>query len=177
MGFPIMPMVFLGSSAVSAFGEYQAGRAADRAGKMEAKQYATRRKQVATETSAALRERARTAYAAEGRNRLAMAMSGFTEDSFGAVFAGDERLLREDLETIQTTGVSQEMDLRVAGAAARAQGAQARRAGTIAALGTIAGAAFQYEVQRPPGAPSLIQAGQSAARQVRTSLVNFSERF
>jgi hypothetical protein len=170
---PFATIAFVGSTALSAYGELQAGRAAGRAASMEAHQYETRRLQIATEASHEMRARYRQFEETMRRNRLAMAMSGFTEASFDALVRGSEETVAEDMLTIQRSGEAQQADMRVASTSARARGRAARRAGALGALGTLVGGAFQYETQRGTDMPSLREIGVRAVQGVQQSLVRF----
>lgn len=139
---------FVASTALSAASSLQQGAAAAAAGRMEARQYETRRVQARTETSAAIRERGRQAAEALASNKLAIAFSGLNGASFDALLKGSEAAVRADMRAIGETGAARDADLRLAGATAIADGRSARAAGRIAAGATIAGGIVGYETNR-----------------------------
>lgn len=157
---------FVGSTLFSAFGQVQAGRAADRAGRMDEKQYENQRLRAKAETDFATADRMREAMEVSSQNRLAFAMTGLTEASFEGIMRGNRETVRRDLDMIARGGRSRDVDLRIAGANARAEGSAAKRAATFGAISTLAQGAFQYETQRSPGSPGASGATPKSTRSL-----------
>lgn len=129
----------------------QAGGAANKAKKLEAFNYETQRKEVATQASASQRDRFEEFAQAEAANVLAAALSNQSLASFDTMFAENRAKAGEDVTRIADQGRIQDSRLRFAAANARAEGQAAKTAGMWQGLSTIGQSlmSFGMNIEQP----------------------------
>lgn len=137
------------STAMAAGSSVMQGQAQAKAHKAQAEQYEIERKDAATSTSQAARDRYREFSELEASNYAAAAMSGMSLDSFGATFRGNRATAAEDVSRIYSQGDIEDTRLDSAARQERAAAKSAKRAGIIGALTEVASGVAEMGMNMP----------------------------
>lgn len=130
------PAMFIGGSTLfSAASTLYAGQQQASAYKTQAKQYDIQRIEARTQHSQASRDRMNEFRQTEQQNRLAIALSGFTQNSFKSLTDANRVVAQEDAARIEAKGRQTEKRLKFQARDAR-NAARAVRVGSLFTAGS-----------------------------------------
>lgn len=160
MADPFTATIMAVGTAVSAAGTIASGQAADRAAKLEARQYEIQAQEEKAAAGLEAYQYEQQTQRAISRTQAVAAASGFTASDAGTLdLIGDiARYGTWQAGIARYGGESRSLGLRGAAQAARERGAAARTASYFDAASTIIGGASSYYSKYGGGAPSMAAA-------------------
>jgi len=149
------PALMLASSAISAFGQLQAGKYAAAAAKAEEQQALEQKRMAELKAIEDATARKKEAYASGATNRaLIAAKTGVVPSesaSFLALKDADEETAAADVGAIRLMGASESRKYQLSAYSSRMEGKAARTKAMFGAAGTMLGGYADYSSSTKPG--------------------------